>query len=96
MPSANSVASWTIGMPRLAAIRAATSRPIGLADARITPLHTELIAEAHAPPSNVEKQSPTTEITFSTPAIVAASAAPMPPGQMTVEPLPRDDAAPTS
>ena len=74
-------------------MRAAISRPVAVEAAKMRPSATEPSAEAHDPPSNAEKQSPSTEMTFATPAIAAASLAPTPPGQRTVALPP---AAPTS
>jgi len=90
------VASWIIGIPFFAATLEATSRPIDVAPAITTPEHCEEIALAHAPPSNVEKQSPTTETTFETPSMLAASSAPIPQGTTTVGAAPSELAAPTS
>ena len=46
--------------------------------------------------SSVPKQSPSTEMTFETPEIFAASEDPWPPGQIIVTDSPMEDAAKTS
>ena len=86
--------SCIIGIPLFAAIIAPISLPFGDADITIVPSQTELIAEDQALPSNRSKQSPLTEITFSTPFIFDASEAPFPLGQITVESPPIFEMAP--
>ena len=78
------VTSCTTATPLAAAIRAAISRPFAVEAAMTRPSVSEPMADAHAPPSKDEKQSPSTEMTLATPDNAAASAAPMPPAHNTV------------
>ena len=96
IPSVIETTSWIIGISFLAAILEPISLPFGDAEIKIISPHIDEIAEAHAPPSKILKQSPFAEITFSTPFIFAASVAPTPFGQITVELEPILAAAPIS
>ena len=78
----------------LAASLAPISLPFGDAEIKILPSHTVFNAVLQAPPSKISKQSPTTEITFSTPSIHAASDSALPFGQITIDFEPILDAAP--
>ena len=97
MPTSSPVASCIIGIPRIAAICAATSLPEGAEAAMMTPSETRgLRAAAQAPLSKLLKQSPLTPITLETPLMEAAAVVPNPPGHSTVGVPPMAIAAPTS
>ena len=93
-PSEIDTISWIIGIFLLAASLAPISLPLGDAEIRIFPSQTEFNAALQDPPSKISKQSPTTEITFSTPFISDASDAAFPLGQITMDFEPTLDAAP--